>query len=350
MLWIEAQPFATEDDLRTALQNAIRLEHATIPPYLTAMHTLKTSPATTFAVGVFSKIVRQEMLHMTLVCNILNAIGGHPDIANENFVPKYPDVLPMGVAGDLVVRIRRYSKALVENTFMKIEEPEHPLDISTLPAAAAAAEPITIGQFYQGIRASLADHVDLFAHPNPHSQVTGLLSGNVAVTNLQEAQNAIDLIIEQGEGTPDTPLNEQQKPAHYYAFQQLSKGMQLVADANGTNFHADKPITIDETVDVIAMIDDPSTVIYDAADARAEQLAVQVDTIYSDMLRTLRDAFNGDPDRAQDAVALMMSFDPEQPGLAEALDALLTVELTAGSLAGQFAGPRYRYIPKVVVP
>ena len=27
---------------------------------------------------------------MTLVCNILNAIGGHPVIADENFVPTYP--------------------------------------------------------------------------------------------------------------------------------------------------------------------------------------------------------------------------------------------------------------------
>jgi hypothetical protein len=52
-------------------------------------------------------IAVNEMLHMTLGCNILNAIGGHPVLADANFVPTYPGELPMGIAGDLVVHLQR---------------------------------------------------------------------------------------------------------------------------------------------------------------------------------------------------------------------------------------------------
>ena len=41
MLRLKPQPLTTADDLRTALQNAIALEHSTIPPYLTALLTLR---------------------------------------------------------------------------------------------------------------------------------------------------------------------------------------------------------------------------------------------------------------------------------------------------------------------
>src|SRR6476659_4084113 len=113
MLRINPQPLATDDDLRTALQNAIRLEHSTIPPYLTALATLSgSSESVKYARQVITDIVVEEMLHMTLACNILNAIGGHPVLADAAFVPTYPGDLPMGVAGGLTVHLKRYSKAL----------------------------------------------------------------------------------------------------------------------------------------------------------------------------------------------------------------------------------------------
>ena len=121
MLRIMAQPLASDGDVRKALQNAIRLEHATIPPYLTALATLSgDSQSVKYARQVIRDVVVEEMLHMTLACNILNAIGGHPMIADPTFVPTYPHELPMGVAGDLVVHLKRYSKTLIEDTSMKI--------------------------------------------------------------------------------------------------------------------------------------------------------------------------------------------------------------------------------------
>jgi hypothetical protein len=343
MLRINPQPLASDDDLRAALQNAIRLEHSTIPPYLTALATLKgNTDSVKYARKVIREIVVNEMLHMTLACNILNAIGGHPVIADANFVPKYPHELPMGIAGDLVVHLRRYSKALVENTFMKIEEPEIILDIPTMPTVLeAVAEPITIGQFYAGISARIAGHPELFTG-DPELQVSNQFQGEVIVTDVDSALLAIETIKEQGEGTPKSPLDLQNDVAHYYAFQQFSKGMRIVKNAASpvkVSFDLAQPITIDDTADVIQMVDDPPTVTYDPADARAEQLSVEADASYSNILRALHRGFNGDPSKSVDEAVDAMTGE-----FKSIVRDLLQQQLTAGPLAGQFAGPRFRYV------
>jgi hypothetical protein len=346
MLRIMAQPLSSVDDLRNALQNAIRLEHSTIPPYLTALATLSgNTPSVKYARQVLRDVVVEEMLHMTLACNVLNAIGGHPVIADSNFVPCYPHELPMGVAGDLVVHLKRYSKDLVENTFMRIEQPEIPLDIPTRPTRAvlAAVAPITIGQFYAGVRALLAAHPEIFTG-DPALQVTGFFFGpgeDISVTDLPSALLAIETIVEQGEGTPKSPTDLQKQIAHYYSFQQFSKGMQIVDDPASplkVSFDPAKPLTIDDTADVIQMVDDPPLVTYDEADWRAEQLSTEADAAYTRILTALHQGFNGKPDKVNDAVGGMFEFKT-------IVGELLQQQLTAGPNAGKFAGPRYQYVP-----
>ncbi len=338
MLRLNPQPLSTEDDLRTALQNAIALEHSTIPPYLTALLTLRgTSDSVQYAQSEISEVIQEEMLHMTLACNILNAIGGRPMIADAGFIPTYPGPLPMGVAGDLDVGLRRYSKALIENTFMKIEEPEEILPIPTLPSLADAAPSITIGQFYAGIRARIAGHPELFTG-GAELQVEGHLDGDFPVTDVDTAIKAIDTIVEQGEGTPKSPLDLQHDVAHFYSFQQFSKGMHIVNDGSSpVHFDPDQPIAIDDDADVVAMVDDPPLVTYAAADAHAEELSAKADVLYSDMLRLLHRAFNGEGTLVGRAVGKMF-------GLQSAIEDLLQVKLTDGPFAGQFAGPRFRFV------
>ena len=346
MLRIMAQPLSSVEDVRGALQNAIRLEHSTIPPYLTALSTLSgNSPSVQYARQVIHDVVVEEMLHMTLACNILNAIGGQPVIADPDFVPKYPHELPMGVAGDLVVHLRRYSKALVENTFMKIEEPEIPLDIPVKQAALAfdAVASITIGQFYGQIRAKLAGHPEMFTG-NSNLQVSGFFfepGEDIVVTDVNSALLAIETIVEQGEGTPKSPTDLQNHIAHYYRFQQFSKGMRIVEDPSSTikvSFDPAQPLAIDDVADVIQMVDDPQLVTYDAADWRAEQLSVEADAAYSKVLRALHQGFNGKPGKIDDAVGAMFEFKT-------IVGELLQQKLTVGPHAGQFAGPRFRYLP-----
>ncbi|NEO96090.1 MAG: hypothetical protein F6K56_40470, partial [Moorea sp. SIO3G5] len=81
-------------DLYTHLQAALELEHSTIPPYLTALYSIQPNSNQTIAEIIFS-VVREEMLHMVIVANVLNAIGGSPQVNKPEFIPTYPGNLPM---------------------------------------------------------------------------------------------------------------------------------------------------------------------------------------------------------------------------------------------------------------
>jgi hypothetical protein len=59
------------------------------------------------------------MMHMTIACNILNALGGEPIISKPHFVPSYPTHLPMCIGDSLIVGLERYSRELVKDVFMK---------------------------------------------------------------------------------------------------------------------------------------------------------------------------------------------------------------------------------------
>src|SRR4249919_2552572 len=79
----------TLDGLREHLQWAIELEHATIPPYFCALYSLdpERNPD---AVEVVTGVFMEEMLHMTLAANLLNAAGGRPVLDAPRMMPGYP--------------------------------------------------------------------------------------------------------------------------------------------------------------------------------------------------------------------------------------------------------------------
>lgn len=112
----------TLQQLRRYLQTALELEHATIPPYLTALYSVKNGHNNK-VVSLLKTVVVQEMLHMSLVANLLNAVGGEPVLTRPGFVPRYPTALPSGLQPGLVVRLQNISLPLIKDVFMKIEEP-----------------------------------------------------------------------------------------------------------------------------------------------------------------------------------------------------------------------------------
>jgi hypothetical protein len=69
------------------LQNALKLEFATIPTYLSAAFSLKRSRTRKSGNWIMRAAI-EEMLHMTVVANLMNAIGIAPDIVKA--VPQYP--------------------------------------------------------------------------------------------------------------------------------------------------------------------------------------------------------------------------------------------------------------------
>src|ERR1017187_8974158 len=86
--------------LQGDLQIAIQLEQATLPPYLCAFWSIKpgaTSAGAKAAAKSVLSVIREEMIHLAIACNILNATGGHPSLNGSNPaypVPAYPGPLP----------------------------------------------------------------------------------------------------------------------------------------------------------------------------------------------------------------------------------------------------------------
>jgi Ferritin-like len=353
MLRVQPGSIDTLDDLRSALQSAIQLEHATLPPYLTAFFTISgTGPGPTFAAQTLHDIFMEEMLHMHLACNILNAIGGHPLINSPDFIPSYPGPLPMGIGsgepGGLSVGIKRYSRATVHDTFMEIEEPENVIDIPVqegmLAAQLVAAAPTTyetIGEFYLAIRTAIETLGENIFTGIAGLQVPGP-PGYETVHDVASATAAINLIITQGEGTPTLPTAPATgEIAHYYRFEQLYRGMEIVPNPTEPDkyaFDPARPIVIDDAADVVQMVDNPMLVPLDPqSDWRAIQLSDEFDLTYTRLLNRLHIAFNGQPDAIDGAIALMYE-------LKNGAEELLQQRLTTGPFAGQFAGPRFRYV------
>jgi hypothetical protein len=123
-----------------------------------------------------------------------------------------------------VVPLKPFSFDPVKDVFMQIEEPEHPLE---LPSDLVADLRLTIGEFYAAIRKQLASAV--FAS-HPRRQLTPeIMGGLIEVVDTESAMAAIDLIVEQGEGTSKSPLDgPSDELAHYYRFAEIREGHELI--------------------------------------------------------------------------------------------------------------------------
>ena len=211
-----------------ALQSAIELEHATIPVYLYALYSL--DPAKNEAIAnIISSVVIEEMLHMTIACNLLTALGGSPVIDKPGFIPAYPGPLPGGVEGELTVHLTPFSNDQLA-AFMTIEEPEVPLHF---PVAVdrAIQSPQTIGKFYAEIKRQIVMLEDGCFSGTPRNQIgPDQMQGTVVITDKSTAVMAIDTIVEQGEGTKKSPLEAAtgKEVAHYYRFAEMFFGRRLI--------------------------------------------------------------------------------------------------------------------------
>lgn len=216
--------------LERALQYAIQLEFFTIPPYLTAFWSIK-NPRETAAIAIREVLV-EEMLHMSLACNMLKSIGGCPIICHPDVVPKYPNPLPGGVKPGLRIALEGLSKHTLD-VFMAIEEPEK--DISVLETTAVDETFPRIGAFYDAIE-------EAFYEIGPEISRAGQIEGYFGesrrsdgtdvpknIGSLEEVSKAIKLIKDQGEGTSQSPFDpDTGELAHYYRFKEIAVGRKIV--------------------------------------------------------------------------------------------------------------------------
>jgi hypothetical protein len=319
--------------LREALQKAIELEHATIPTYLYALYSIEPGTNTEIA-SLLLSIVIEEMMHMALACNILNAIGGSPEIDKPGFIPTYPGHLPGSVEDSLIVPLQPFSQDLILKVFMIIEEPELPLNF---PGIAPAPLGLTIGKFY-GL---IAEHLQL-ADPGifiaDHSKQVTLGTDVVAVVDLPSALAAIDKIVEQGEGTSQLPTDPEGKLAHYYRFAEIHHERQLIinpaappdAPPDERFIFAGNPIPF-EADHVRALVTNPSEHPY-ASGSPAALANEKFNVTYTGLLESLHSVFNGEPTGIGAAIGTMESLKQQ---------ALAMGEIAVGQ--AEFAGPSFQY-------
>jgi hypothetical protein len=318
-------PIATIQELHDHLRVAMELEHATIPPYLLALYTIRpdTNPEAT---RILRTVVVEEMLHLTLAANLLNAVGGKVDLTVPEFVPSYPAPLPDG-EDDFTVSLRPFSCAALD-TFLNIERPKKaPSDDKKMVDRGGRKMAFSmqhtnhpelsyysIGEFYQAIADGLRTLNDAARQGDrplfcgvPEKQVGPefYYSGGaklLKVDDLDTAIEAIDTIIEQGEGFDTGIFSDSGELSHDYRFEQLKIGRYYLAkNASGKPDKPGYPTGPELRVDWDAVF--PAKVnakLADYADyPELHSAAVAFNQEYFHFLGLLTQAFNGEPSLLQ---------------------------------------------------
>ena len=325
--------------VRAALQSAIELEHSVIPPYLYALYSLVPGGNEAVA-GILRSVVTEEMLHLTLAANLLNAVGGRPLLDNPALLPRYPGPLPGTVDDGLIVGLAPFSVPLVRDTFMRIEQPERSLDFAA--AGPADDEPLTIGQFYRRIRTTLvALGEGAFTGKRHHQVNTGLFPGVIAVTGVTSACQAIDTIIDQGEGTLTSPLEVVGTDvAHYYRFAEIAHGRRLIRNPDTgpetppdqRYLYAGAPVPVSQAAVRDAPVN-PKAAGYPAGSA-ARRACQAFNYSYTGLLKSLHATFNGTPRELKSAIGLMGSLQQQATDM-----------LAGRATSGICVGPSFEWQP-----
>lgn len=307
--------------LRNKLQTAIELEHSTIPPYLCALYSIKEG-TNLIASTIIKSVVVEEMLHMILVANILNAIGGEPAINTKNFIPQYPGYLP-GSDHSYLVGLEKLSKESI-SVFLKIEKPATPILNAADSAEEEPTDPgyQTIGQFYLEIMNDLENlnsitGGEIFSS-DPDWQKRQVTSeyyygggGNIVpVYNIVDARLAIDEIVGQGEGVDDSIDDSDKKLfdqvteyAHYFRFNEILQEKMYANDDTPKSGPTGKPIIVD-WAEVHNMKANPKIEDYHDQEELVEK-AKEFNRYYTQLLNQIHQACNGAPAQLMKGMALM---------------------------------------------
>jgi len=290
---LKAQPAELEppivvehrEQLIYLLREAAELEHTILCEYLFAAFTMKQrldeglTAAQLEAVDRWREVIltvaKQEMLHLTLVQNLLTAIGAAPHLSRPN-LPTAAKHFPAGVQ---IALVPFGEKAL--RHFLFLERPEGvALEDAEAQVAIERARPLmsdddivpapqdfgTVGHLYRAIDIGFAWLTStlgaerLFIGPAPAQTGPELMrwDGLVAVIDLDSAHQAIDVIVEQGEGaTGDW------RAAHFGKFLEIYDEHQALRAAD-PSFEPARPVLPGHVRahrygDAVPLIDDPNT-------------------------------------------------------------------------------------------
>ncbi len=328
----------SKDSLIKLLQAAVQLELTTVPLYMNAMYSMH--PGTNDeAYHLIRSVVLEEMLHMTLAGNLMNALGRHPVLnkvgtANDS-VPLFPAQMPYA-RHPVPLALQPFSEKAID-TFILIESPPKPppgwktyKTCDTLPFLKETRTTgwNTIGEFYAAIEEKLEALVATYGE---REVFTGdktwqigpedfYNSGGEAfeVVDLASARKAMRVIAEQGEGlratlftSDDVLFGEQRQVAHFFRFLEVRckrrYGPNDTADdlPGGTSLDIDYTARYDtKTADTREQAQADRK----ALPAPQRALVEDFDRTYARLLVLLHDAFNRTPKRMKDAIPVMLDL------------------------------------------
>lgn len=313
----------SKDNLHTHLRVAMELELATIPAYLTALYSMIPGDSTlpdyhekfgdnAEAGYIIRSVMMEEMLHFTLAGNVLTATGGMPEINCEEWVPKYPTPLPHSDAS-FEVPLGKFEPSTIE-IFCRIELPT-PEDAK--PRVDGYS---TIGQFYHGVKNLLKELVD-------RDGEAAIFDGNrswqidqnyyyggggeiVTVVDLDTANEAIDVIMEQGEGSEhsifdgDTNFGEREDLAHFYKYIEILFEQKYAPNQTSPD-ELPRGEELDLKYDQVYNIVPQRFLKTKFFPPEVQEMSNRFNRRYKDLLDALQDSFTGNPQRLIEAVGIM---------------------------------------------
>ncbi len=268
----------------------------------------------------------EEMLHVALVANVINAIGGQPRIDGST-IPRYPLTMTFEGAAfkdrNFPVDLASFSADTI-STFLQIEEPQHRSPGMRAFAANISVPGLTIGEFYERI-ISLMEEIEertsqtIFIG-DPARQIEQDFywsSGGhvVAVKDLASAKVALDLVITQGEGTwpRSTPqeagFDDFFNKGHYFRFNEIASGRCYLENDDPTLPPTGPELDVDYGA-VYKIKPSPKSADYAKGTALAD-LNERFNRRYTVLLRQLHEAFNGVPKTLYTAIGSGMHELPE---------------------------------------
>ena len=301
-------------ELLGRLHTAFTLELGTIPPYMMAIMSQR-HPANRVAAELIRSVMVEEMLHMTLVGNLIRALDGKVSLGPHN-IPSYP--LKLHFEGrrfrdrSFDVDLAPFSRETLA-AFLAIELPSGWHEKAALNEVARGEldlPGLTIGQFYDGILMSLdalcAEHGELAVFSGDPAQQIGTgyyWSGGgtpIVITGLALAHQALGLVKQQGEGSVlkrddgDPPVaGEPGEVAHFFRFREIQCGRRyrpqdlLHAPPGGEAFEVDYAAVHPLKKNPRASDYAPGTVLAD--------LNTRFNRAYTLMLTQIAEAFSGTP-------------------------------------------------------
>ena len=270
-------------NLQSHVQAAVELELFTIPPYLTALYSLKQSASESY--GLIRSVVVEEMLHLQLACNLLNAIGGQPRLTGDS-APSYPNPIPH-IEPTYYIELGAASLQQMK-AFMTIETPSYTKSEPSKTEHGPADSYATIGDFYAAVADGICCLGDDIFTGSSASQVTSYGSNDVVIGDVESALRAINVITDQGEGAPQAPHQDLDGiEGHYWRFEQ-------VAAKGQSQFNADT---------VYPMQNNPGQ---QNVSEKLQRLSDFCDSAYTWLLQEIELGVNGDSARVGKTIGGLM--------------------------------------------